>query len=167
MTDVTRWCHGCRSDKPSTDFSPASRRCRECHNTGARRRRAIDYEAELERQGGGCAICKKPPSGYKGKLVHDHDPATGNFRGLLCQPCNLMLGNAQEDPAILAAGAEYLGKPGRPINVDPPARRTKPVMEQFPVHVSYREPIPPPPPRVIPSPGMGLAMQPGRRGKRW
>jgi len=41
-----------------------------------------DYEALVASQGGGCAICGKPP-GEK-RLCVDQDHATGAIRGLLC-----------------------------------------------------------------------------------
>lgn len=42
------------------------------------------------------------------KLVVDHCHARGSLRSLLCQPCNVMLGQAADDPARLRAGAAYL-----------------------------------------------------------
>jgi len=38
----------------------------------------------------------------------DHDESTGLVRGLLCRPCNLLLGNAQENPFISANAYSYL-----------------------------------------------------------
>jgi 5-methylcytosine-specific restriction endonuclease McrA len=50
------------------------------------------YEKEragfLERQGGKCAICKKPQSDFKHRLSLDHNHKTGQLRGLLCYRCN-------------------------------------------------------------------------------
>lgn len=45
----------------------------------------------LETQGGGCAICKRPPK--KLRLSVDHDHKTGLVRGLLCFGCNSILRN--------------------------------------------------------------------------
>ncbi len=48
------------------------------------------YDEMLTRQGGTCAICKKPP---KVKRLHvDHCHSTGRVRGLLCGSCNGRLG---------------------------------------------------------------------------
>jgi hypothetical protein len=44
------------------------------------------YEAQLKSQGGGCAICGKPPKTRKLNIDHDH--LTGAVRGLLCHRCN-------------------------------------------------------------------------------
>lgn len=64
------------------------------------------YEAQLARQGGGCAICASTP---KSRRLHiDHDHKTGVVRGLLCFPCNRLLLGAHRDPARLRAAAAYL-----------------------------------------------------------
>lgn len=72
-----------------------------------------DFDA-MAAQGGLCLICKKPPR-HKSTLTDeiqrfhvDHDHRTGKIRGLLCGTCNRMLGQAQDDPAVLRAGADYL-----------------------------------------------------------
>jgi len=70
------------------------------------------YEEALAKQGGVCAICKKPESlAIKGQTVAlavDHDHATGKARGLLCKLCNTGLGVFQDDPNLLAKAADYL-----------------------------------------------------------
>lgn len=47
------------------------------------------YDALLELQGGGCAICGRPPTTRR--LALDHDHRTMQVRGLLCFRCNSML----------------------------------------------------------------------------
>lgn len=45
-----------------------------------------EYVTMLAAQGGGCAICRRPP---KTRRLHiDHDHATMEIRGLLCHRCN-------------------------------------------------------------------------------
>jgi hypothetical protein len=148
MTEATpelRWCAGCRTDKPPTAFHKSSRRCRECMRVQAQRRKAVDYDAELEDQDGKCAICGKPPGrwGQRTRLVIDHDPATGHFRGLVCDPCNLMLGYAGEDPALFLAAAAYMKRPPRALDLPPMYRR--PRHKRYPVILSHQEPAPPEP----------------------
>lgn len=68
------------------------------------------YDAILLKQGGGCAICKMPPvvDGRNKRLAVDHNHQTGEFRGLLCTPCNTMLGRFGDDPALFAQVIAYL-----------------------------------------------------------
>lgn len=80
-----------------------------------------DYEALLESQGGGCAVCGTPYPGHSGgtgrggfHVDHDHDCCPGKracgkcVRGLLCGPCNTGMGNLGDDPERLIAAANYL-----------------------------------------------------------
>jgi hypothetical protein len=56
-----------------------------------------------------CDICGGPPDPKKG-MHYDHCHQTGKFRGWLCRKCNLMLGNAEDDPSRLREGAAYLDR---------------------------------------------------------
>jgi hypothetical protein len=57
----------------------------------------------------GCAICGTTEWMGRGHRPHiDHDHKTGRIRGLLCHNCNVLLGHAHEDPAILQAAIDYL-----------------------------------------------------------
>lgn len=102
---------------------------------------AGQYDALLAKQGGCCAICRRPPdpSSRMKRLVVDHDhqccpknPACGKcVRGLLCQWCNRLLGLAVDDPGRLAAAIAYLYDTGtvqRPASR--PKRRPRPATAQ-------------------------------------
>ena len=68
-----------------------------------------EYNAMFDRQSGKCAICKDDFPDRHGKSIHvDHDHATGAIRGLLCRQCNLMLGHARDNKAVLAGAIDYL-----------------------------------------------------------
>ena len=68
-----------------------------------------DYDRLCKAQYGVCAICKKPESECRQGVLHiDHDHTTGVVRGLLCELCNRMLGNAKDNPDRLIAAAHYL-----------------------------------------------------------
>lgn len=74
-----------------------------------------DYYALVRAHAGRCGICgssdprsKKNQRSLPGWHV-DHDHSTGTIRGILCQPCNHMLGNARDNTAILLLGVDYLG----------------------------------------------------------
>jgi hypothetical protein len=64
-----------------------------------------DYRAMLAQQGGSCAICRTEP--VSRKLSVDHDGATGLIRGLLCNGCNVGLGNFGHSSQRLGAAKEY------------------------------------------------------------
>jgi hypothetical protein len=63
--------------------------------------------AILKGQGGVCAICGVTEPGKTGWHT-DHRHGTKTVRGILCQPCNHLLGNAKDNPATLRAATAYL-----------------------------------------------------------
>ena len=72
----------------------------------AKRLTDADYEALLDAQSGGCAVCGSTP---KTRRLHvDHDHATGRVRGLLCYRCNRWLLTYGVTPALLSRAADYL-----------------------------------------------------------
>jgi hypothetical protein len=109
-------------------------RCKACHNRAAsawrsrnrdksnsytrrsnlrRKLRAFDLDPEdysrmVAEANGRCSICGGAQVGNKGVLSLDHDHATGRVRGLLCDPCNLVLGVFGDDPERFEAAARYL-----------------------------------------------------------
>jgi len=66
-----------------------------------------EYDEMLAAQGGGCAICGGPQV-KRQWLAVDHDHATGEVRGLLCDPCNLAVGLFGDDPSTLQRAIDYL-----------------------------------------------------------
>jgi Recombination endonuclease VII len=71
-----------------------------------------EFDAMLAGQGGKCAICETTDPGVHGwNLDHDHSFSPkdrAGHRGVLCRACNLMLGNAKDDPRALQAAIVYL-----------------------------------------------------------
>jgi len=124
---VTRmkWCNHCEKwlsfDEFSDCKSTASGKeayCRPCHSGYNEKFRAYnphyaraynyglsapDYEAMVKEQGGCCALC-----GKRKKLCVDHNHITGKVRGLLCKPCNVMLGRFNDDPTMFQKVINYL-----------------------------------------------------------
>lgn len=86
-----KWCQAC---------APTKR-----HRTALARygMPAQHFEALLARQVGRCAICQRPMT----KANRDHCHATGVWRELLCNHCNVGL-HYLEDPEWLAAATVYL-----------------------------------------------------------
>jgi hypothetical protein len=67
------------------------------------------YLQLLEKQDHKCAICGTQESDRKGgDLVVDHCHSSGKVRGMLCQKCNLMLGNANDLVDTLERAIIYL-----------------------------------------------------------
>ena len=70
-----------------------------------------DYLAMVEKQKGLCAICDEAPPKRKFRqrlFVVDHDHTTGKVRALLCDPCNLGIGNFKENIPRLQKAISYL-----------------------------------------------------------
>ena len=66
-----------------------------------------------------CDMCGKDESTIRGLhnafkkksiFVVDHNHKTGKFRGHICQFCNMLLGDAQDDKNILLQGYRYLNE---------------------------------------------------------
>jgi hypothetical protein len=109
---VQRW----REENPEL-YAEQARRYRESGAYAASSRRSHlkrtfgitpeEYEARLAEQGGGCAVCGRPPKA--GKSLHvDHDHDTGYVRGLLCFSCNAALGHFQDDLERIDAALIYV-----------------------------------------------------------
>lgn len=65
-----------------------------------------DFDTLYEAQNGKCVICEQKKT--KKEMVVDHDHSTENVRGLLCSPCNLMLGHGKDNPKVLINAARYI-----------------------------------------------------------
>lgn len=76
------------------------------------------YGALYEAQGGVCALCQRA-TGKTRRLSVDHDhrccpgpTSCGRcVRGLLCRPCNDLLGHFRDDPVAFERAASYLRRP--------------------------------------------------------
>lgn len=66
-----------------------------------------EYYALLEEQNGVCAICLGVNKDGK-RLSVDHNHDTGKVRGLLCQRCNLCIGQFEENQETLLRAVDYL-----------------------------------------------------------
>ena len=63
----------------------------------------------IAKQGGGCAVCKKPHSDRTiPRFQIDHDHVTARIRGVLCGGCNKALGHVNDSIPVLEALIEYL-----------------------------------------------------------
>ena len=73
-----------------------------------------DFLTWLTSQGKQCAICKVELDSSTRRLTPnvDHCHQSNRLRGILCGHCNLVLGNAKDDPKLLDAAAGYLRRRG-------------------------------------------------------
>lgn len=117
-------CTICRELKPLEEFHVNKNardgrwsRCRKCDNLRKVREHGItpaEYHRMLEAQKGVCACCGQNEAaadyrtGTTRRLAVDHDHKTGKVRGLLCQKCNMALGQLDEDPARVRALLRYI-----------------------------------------------------------
>lgn len=136
-----RICTYCGVEKSSADFPVASyitdtlrSRCAACISMFQRNRRRSnpnqkhadrrfnlrykfgieldEYNNLLKKQGGLCAICKRPEQacveGRSKYLAIDHCHTTGRNRGLLCSRCNIAIGNFGDSIETLKSAIRYL-----------------------------------------------------------
>jgi hypothetical protein len=68
------------------------------------------WEEIFESQGSSCAICKARETSLHWCVDHDHE--TGEVRGILCSPCNVLIGMAKDHPQVLDDAKEYLQERG-------------------------------------------------------
>lgn len=131
--DGMRWCSKCKQYRPLEEFHASrsgrkgrARTCRYCvgerttawyvknrdvapERTRISRIRRLYGEEGLKvdarrMAGEGCDVCSKVIE----PMTIDHCHATGQTRGLLCKPCNFILGIAEDRPERLRALADYL-----------------------------------------------------------
>ena len=83
-------------------------------------KQAIDVLREklLVEQQGRCAICLgTEPKSRHGVFHVDHNHETKVVRGVLCHPCNSLLGSARDTTWILESGVSYLLGLGREVRL--------------------------------------------------
>lgn len=67
------------------------------------------YDELFEKQNGVCAICGNPQNRKDTKhLSIDHCHTTGNVRALLCNSCNLGIGQFQDNEMFILSAIQYL-----------------------------------------------------------
>ncbi len=133
---MTKSCLHCKQEKELTEYYQFydkwterkfySSRCRPCHllykhtNPNTKRNRKAEklklryglehsqWEEIRKEQNYSCMICGIEETALGRKLDVDHCHATGVVRGVLCNPCNTVLGHARDKIEVLEAAAEYL-----------------------------------------------------------
>lgn len=77
-------------------------------NADGSRFTVVDYDRAYQVQQGRCAGCHKHQSELTGSLHADHSHKTGQFRVLLCGPCNQALGLTSDSSTVLHRLADLL-----------------------------------------------------------
>jgi hypothetical protein len=113
-TRLQSWCKRCRS-KDARRFELANKERVKSVKRNGKLKRAYgitqeDYLKYLTDQDGVCAICGDGP-GVKGVFDIDHNHETGQYRGLLCHPCNCVIGHFKESTTLLESAISYLTAP--------------------------------------------------------
>jgi hypothetical protein len=125
-----RWCSGCEKYRAVRFFARKGdsheSRCKPCQKRQQLAQRAKktygisieQYDEIKARQGGACAVCGVATGATRALAIdHDHSccPAGGScgqcVRGLLCSPCNKMLGFARDRVEFFERAIEYLQAP--------------------------------------------------------
>jgi len=110
------WCQQCkrvmqRKYSKKHNITPARKRyIRDYH---LRERYDIsleDFNELFVKQNGCCAICNIHQAQTSRRFHLDHNHKTKQIRGLLCESCNHLIGQANENPTTLVNAAIYLEK---------------------------------------------------------
>lgn len=119
MTNNSQVCRKCNIDKPLTSYhkdkrTPNNRRttCNDCRNKHKRATHitSLDRKSLLEEQNYSCGICGINGDELPKQLAVDHNHETNTVRGLLCNNCNLGLGQFKDSVVFLSYAIEYLEK---------------------------------------------------------
>lgn len=127
------WTEGIRSHRPTPFGGPRSPLCATHHRARRTAQKAAShaswiwktyrltagrYAAIKTAQGDRCALCCRATGTSRNLSVdHDHACCPGPqscgkcLRGLLCGPCNDLLGHARDEIAFFERGIEYLKNP--------------------------------------------------------
>lgn len=106
-----KYCYRCRiSTKKQRSSAAHDKRVQDTYGLAPG-----DYQKLYEEQGGVCAICRRA-TGKTRRLSVDHnhaieDAGIVSVRGLLCRPCNDLLGMARDNPEFFVRAAAYLRTP--------------------------------------------------------
>lgn len=104
------------SSRTPDGLNPSCHRCRKSSKLLSKFGITVDeYESMLHNQNGVCRICLKAPGDRVLAVDHDHSccPQSGRscgrcVRGLLCESCNMGLGQFRDDPQLLMRAVAYL-----------------------------------------------------------
>ena len=103
-------CKCCHEAKPIEEFykhkkikSGYDTRCKDCHKAHGRLRRALKKEAGEPPEVCGCCGERSEKT-----LVLDHCHETEEFRGWLCQTCNLAIGKLGDNIEGITRALNYL-----------------------------------------------------------
>jgi hypothetical protein len=124
VPDGHKYCPGCQEVSPLSNwhrnattgdgYAAYCKDCRRRQGEADHLRRTFgltieERDALFAAQDGLCAIRRIRP------IKHiDHDHPTGEVRGGLCGPCNMGLGQFEDDPGRLRAAATYLDEHRQP-----------------------------------------------------
>jgi hypothetical protein len=106
-TDSPNFKHGLSQNRETQEYKRYQRECFDRSRYGLEPQHK---QALLDAQSNSCAIC-----GYKfgqkvGDMKVDHDHATGDVRGLLCDHCNRGLGFFRDNQDNLKNAINYLAR---------------------------------------------------------
>jgi hypothetical protein len=125
-TEITnKLCTLCYEKKPFDEFLKNVRykdgyykHCKKCHyevygkDSHYKRNYGVsqnEYNKMSLNQDNKCKVCKSEASdGQFTRLVVDHCHKNNTFRGLICQNCNMALGNVKDNSETLRKLADYL-----------------------------------------------------------
>ena len=118
--ETLKRCTECRQEKPLSMFAKDSGanyhkgKCKPCVKSHNNQLKLLKKQhPKPTNDNYACPICNRTAqdmlaAGHKVRWCLDHDHTTGNFRGYICNTCNMGIANLMEDAKILQNAIDYL-----------------------------------------------------------
>lgn len=120
------WCKACREANRKARYEAQRELARGWGRKSSYKRQLTKYgltldtyDEMLRAQGDSCAICGRTPGENGRRLAVGHNHRTGGVRGLLCNRCNRLVGQLENNSELCRQAMLYLQRHDRQRDTTP------------------------------------------------